>query len=153
MCGLPRTTPDTFILMGGDACHHPSVLRPNKYSPLSDSITPNPLNNTLDPCPGAILEFLHPSYCKDQPIHAIPNLPDGGVNHLRKAAMEVREKLIRLDANENVFTIIARNTTIVDLLEYYPASANDWKAKGWGMAARWQFLRDWERAVKAQKEA
>jgi hypothetical protein len=153
MCGLARTTPDTFILMGGDACHHPSVLRPNKYSPLPDSITPNPLNSSLDPCPGAIFESLHPSYRKDQPFHTIPNLPDGGLNHSREAAVAVREKLIRLDANENVFTIIAHDGTIVDLLEYFPASANDWKAKGWGTAARWRFLRDWERAVKAQEEA
>jgi glyoxylase-like metal-dependent hydrolase (beta-lactamase superfamily II) len=27
------TSPDSFVCMGGDACHHPGVLRPTKYLP------------------------------------------------------------------------------------------------------------------------
>jgi hypothetical protein len=152
MCGLARTTPDTFILMGGDACHHPSVLRPNKYSPLPESISPNPLTDSTTPCPCLVFESLHPSFSKDKPFENCADVPDGGVNHSRKAALETRDKLVRLDGNENVLTIVAHDATIIDVLKFFPESANDWKTRGWGKAARWRFLRDYAGAVQLQQK-
>lgn len=41
MMGLARTTPDSFVLMAADCCHHGGEFRPNQYQPLPDSIDLN----------------------------------------------------------------------------------------------------------------
>lgn len=51
--GLVRTTPDTFVFLGGDVCHHAGVIRPTESIPLPDQI---PAEAVLDqriprPCP------------------------------------------------------------------------------------------------------
>ncbi|KAI9682839.1 MAG: hypothetical protein M1820_010938, partial [Bogoriella megaspora] len=38
ICGLARTTPDTFIFMGGDICHFPGCFRPSPAHPLPHPI-------------------------------------------------------------------------------------------------------------------
>lgn len=50
---LVRTTPDTFVLLGGDVCHHTGDIRPSQYIPLPNTI---PDTAALDakvsrPCP------------------------------------------------------------------------------------------------------
>lgn len=137
------------MLMGGDACHYPGVFRPSSYLPLPENISPHPYTGAIDtPCPGAMFAELHPDHKSDQPFHTYPNVPDGkGVNHCREDALKAREKLMKLDASEDVLTIVAHDGTVLDIIETLPASANDWKAKDWGKKARWRFLR----AYKAEK--
>ena len=62
LCGFACTTtnPDTFMLMGGDACHHGGEFRPTQYLPLPISISPNPLSlMSVTSCPGAAFEAIH----------------------------------------------------------------------------------------------
>jgi glyoxylase-like metal-dependent hydrolase (beta-lactamase superfamily II) len=150
LCGLARTTPDTFILMGGDACHHPGLFRPSEQRPLPDEITPNPLTGSYDlPCPGALFEQVHPAHKGNEPFHTFPDVPDGkGVNHSREGALNSREKLMSLDASDDVFTVIAHDASVLDVVEFFPATSNDWKEKGWGKAARWKFLECYKAGVK-----
>lgn len=99
-----------------------------------------------------MFESLHPAYRKDEPFHTYPDVPDGGVNYSRKAALETREKLMNLDGNENVLTVIAHDTTVMDVLKFFPESANNWKKDGWDKIARWIFLRDWYGAVEDKEK-
>lgn len=60
--GLVRTTPDTFVFLGGDVCHHSGVIRPTELIPLPDII---PKNAVLDeaiprPCPCTAFLSSHP---------------------------------------------------------------------------------------------
>lgn len=63
ICGLVRTTPDTFVFLGGDVCHHGGVIRPTKSIPLPDQI---PEEAVLDkaiprPCPCTAFLSSHPN--------------------------------------------------------------------------------------------
>lgn len=58
-------------------------------------------------------------------------------------------KMTDFDANENIFTMIAHDDTLIDIVEFFPtATANQWKEKGWRELGLWKFLRNFEEAVK-----
>ena len=59
---LVRTTPETFVFLGGDVCHHSGVIRPTPYVPLPDEI---PTETVMDrmiqmPCPCSAFLQSHP---------------------------------------------------------------------------------------------
>lgn len=56
------------------------------------------------------------------------------------------EKLTEFDANDNVLTVIAHDRSLLDILDFYPASANSWKEKGWRQTGMWRFLADFRYA-------
>jgi hypothetical protein len=37
---------------------------------------------------------------------------------------------------------------LLDVIEFFPKSANDWKAKGWKPASRWRFLESFKTAAQ-----
>jgi len=62
ICGLARTTPDTFVFLGGDACHFTGVIRPTSYVPMPEFIPEGPaLDKRLPhPCPCSSFLSSHP---------------------------------------------------------------------------------------------
>jgi glyoxylase-like metal-dependent hydrolase (beta-lactamase superfamily II) len=60
--GLVRTTPDTFVFLGGDVCHHCGVIRPSKLVPLPDEIPEEAVLDQRIPRPCPCMAFLssHP---------------------------------------------------------------------------------------------
>lgn len=52
--------------------------------------------------------------------------------------------LQELDCDENIFVIIAHDSTVRDGVDHFPKSLNAWKEKGWGSGLKWSFLRDLE---------
>lgn len=50
------------------------------------------------------------------------------------------EKLTVFDCMENVFTILAHDGSLLDVLELFPKTANDWKTKAWKENSLWIFL-------------
>ncbi|KAJ8132635.1 hypothetical protein O1611_g985 [Lasiodiplodia mahajangana] len=148
MCALARTTPSTFIFMGADSCHHCGSLRPNKHLPLPDEVSPSPFS--VPPylqgstCPGALLEAIHPQHSSTEPYYS----------HLEQAygrdvaeAKDTIDKMIIFDANEDVFVVIAHDKSLLDVIDFFPQSANEWKEKGWKEAGRWRFLEDFKDAA------
>lgn len=134
--------------MGGDGCHHSGSLRPNKYSPLPDQVSPSPfsvpphLRGTA--CPGAILEAIHPLHVRTQPYY--DRLSEAQGRDVPTAEATIH-KMIRFDANADVFVVTAHDRSLVDIIDFYPKSANDWKARGWKESSRWRFLEDFKGAV------
>lgn len=62
MCGLVRTTPTTFLLLGADTCHTAGCFRPSEFVPMPESLGPE---DGLDgyfssPCPCSVFTQLHP---------------------------------------------------------------------------------------------
>lgn len=150
LCGLARTTcnPDTFVLLGGDVCHHGGIFRPSKYLPVPSSIQPHPCRPSIDGafCPGEAFNELQRSRgrCVADPLftptfgHDIPQIIDT-VGKLQEA-----------DCQDNVFMIIAHDATVRDVVDHFPLSLNSWKEKGWAKATKWAFLRDAEAYWKSR---
>lgn len=146
LCGLARTTtsPETFILMGGDSCHYPGQFRPSKYSKIPSSIEPHPFSSGNPiPCPGDMFEALQTSRGrrKDQAFY------DQAIAADLDVAAETVCKVQEADAVKNIWVVIAHDQAVQRTVDLFPAKANGWKENGWDKVTRWAFLKDFQRAV------
>lgn len=158
LCGLARVKLEGeggggahFILMGGDACHHGGEFRPSKYIPFPDSITPHPFHSLKsteapNPCPGAVFEKLLRDGDATKPFYAVP--ADSKIHYDREQCEASIQKVMEADGNLNVFTVMAHDKSLLDVVDFFPESANEFKEKGWVEAGRWGFLKDFELAAK-----
>lgn len=150
MCGLARVTENSFIFMGGDSCHHGGEFRPSQYLPLPAEIMPNPFNkSSAMPCPGSLFDDLYRDGDGKKPFYAIAKLPDGkGVAHDVDEAERTIGKVIEADARDEVLVVMAHDDSLLDVVDFFPKYANDFKHKGWIENGRWLFLKDFKEAVK-----
>jgi len=147
MCGLARTTsdPPSFIFMGGDIAHHGGEFRPTEYVPIPKEIKPHPKFPpysvaSASPCPGHLFEKIHPKKSSKEPFYE----PGSGASHDKGQAQWSLKGLEEFDANPDVFTVFAHDNSLMDVVEFFPTGANDWKEKGWKPEGRWRFLKDFE---------
>lgn len=143
LCGLARTTtsPDTFILLGGDVCHYAGILRPSKYLPVPKCISPHPCRPMEDGavlCPGSAWEELQNSRGRQSD----DTLFDMTYGMDIPLASQTVHSLQKFDCHENIFVIIAHDSTIRDGAPHFPRNLNDWKARGLGEGLKWSFFRD-----------
>ncbi|KAF2098452.1 metallo-beta-lactamase superfamily protein [Rhizodiscina lignyota] len=152
ICGLARTSlsPPTFILMGADSCHHGGEFRPSQYLPLPKHIVPNPINprrtgawpratHSGSVCPGSLFLDIHFKKSPTQPFY---ELSPNGVHHDKETTEKTIEKIQEFDVNPNVFVCMAHDEHLLDVIDFYPKSANDWKQRGWAEDSKWMFLGD-----------
>ncbi|KAM6536199.1 hypothetical protein FALCPG4_002212 [Fusarium falciforme] len=148
MCALARTTPSSFIFMGGDSCHHCGSLRPSKYLPLPDQVSPSPFSvppySPGSICPGALLEAIHPKRSRTVPYYR--DLSEAQGRDVGEAEATI-DKMTAFDASEDVFVVLAHDGSLLNVIDFFPKSANDWKEKGWKEAGRWRFLEDFKDAA------
>lgn len=151
MCGLARTTENSFILMGADTCHHSGQYRPSPYVPLPENIKPNPYGdgeikfNGGSPC--SIFEEIHPNPAdyRTQQFYTIRVNEDGStVAFDVQKAKDSITGLQEFDAADNVFVICAHDTSLVGVVDVFPQYANEWKHRQWKETGRWKFLGDWK---------
>lgn len=62
------------------------------------------------------------------------------------SAEKTLEKLQEADGAGNVFVIIAHDSHLKGVVDFFPLSANDFLAKGWPEKTRWSFLSDFKHA-------
>lgn len=152
ICALARvtTSPDTFIFMGGDACHHSGEFRPSQWLPLPSSISPNPLHlDSSTPCPGAMFEHLLRDGDETKPFYEIARREDGsGVADDVDEADRTVHKVMEADAQEEILVVMAHDKTLLPVLDFFPKYANDFAKKGWVKDGRWAFLSDFRHAIK-----
>lgn len=55
-------------------------------------------------------------------------------------AKETIRKLAVLDAHPDVLTLLAHDSTAEGVIEVFPASLDEWKAKGWKEKMLWAFM-------------
>ncbi|RDA85888.1 hypothetical protein CP532_2715 [Ophiocordyceps camponoti-leonardi (nom. inval.)] len=154
LCALARVKPSpdsSFVLMGGDACHHMAELRPSPSRPLPDIVDPSPLVH-LPICPGALFNpilFTHPSSGAPDRSRAIYNIATGpNVIHANsEEAQRTVAKLQDVDAADNVLVVIAHDVHLLDVLDFFPATLDDFLVRGWPATSRWRFLKDFQQAV------
>lgn len=155
LSALVRTTAgagtgkDTFVLLGGDVCHYTGILRPSAHLPVPSHILPHPCCGHPDVdestaqagfCPGTAFDDLQQDRGR-KPTDTLYDLTFGLDVPL---ATQTVGKLQELDCDEDVFVIIAHDRFVRDIVPHFPASINDWHAKGWGEQVRWAFLGDLE---------
>lgn len=152
ICGLARVTtnPNSFIFMGGDACHHGGEFRPSQYRLIPEFLTPNPLDfSSKNACPGSSFDDLYRDGDKTKPFYAIARLEDGkGVAENVDEASVTIEKVIEADAQDEVLVVMAHDNSLLTVMDFFPDYANDFKSKGWAEEGRWLFLKDFAEAVK-----
>ncbi len=160
MCGLARTTSsfamqpqhmadrDTFIFMGGDIAHHGGEFRPSVYRPLPSLLPDFPLfpksasAAVRPPCPGELLATIHCTQSATEPFYTSNRADD------HDKTIESVWKMMEFDARDTIFVVLAHDATLLDVVDCYPATANDWYAKEWAKKSRWLFLNDFEDDVK-----
>lgn len=143
LCGLARvsTSPDSFIFMGGDSCHHAGEYRPSEYLPLPSSISPHPFGNNLGPCPGSLFEPLLRDADKTKPFYVPRN------SYNLEEAKRTIAKVQGADALDDVLVIMAHDKDLLGIIDLFPKYANDFSRKKWVETGRWAFLKDFQMAV------
>ncbi|KIV77975.1 hypothetical protein PV11_09747 [Exophiala sideris] len=147
LAGLARTTRDTFMMMGGDLCHHGGEIRPSELLPLPAEIhlsSSRHYQNGI--CPGAAFEAVQKSRSRasNEPFFE----PTMGLDI--PLAIRTIKKVQEADAQDDVLFVYAHDSTIKGIVDLFPRPANDWKAKGWREKVYWKFLEDLEGALKEQ---
>jgi glyoxylase-like metal-dependent hydrolase (beta-lactamase superfamily II) len=153
ICGLARVTAggdDSFIFMGGDACHHGGEYRPTEYLPLPKNITPSPIKSK-SVCPGSLFASV--------PNHQKPNKEfyqlAKNFSHDTDQANQTIHDLEEFDAAENVFVVIAHDPVMLQKeaeIDFFPnGTLNGWKANKLNEKARWLFLKDFAEAAAQGK--
>jgi len=151
LCALARTTADTYIFMGGDAAHHAGEIRPTEYIPLPHEVKLNP-NPPHFPhcCPGELLmNDVHPEKSATKPFYHAAD----GFNENGEVADWTLDGVTEFDANERVFVVIAHDSSLLDVLDFYPKGANEWKSKNWRSQGRWRFLAHFSAGLEDVKAA
>lgn len=109
---------------------------------MPSSVTPNPCHPQSDMpfCPGSAFDELQRSRGRQ----TSDTLYDLTFGYDIPLATRTVGHLQELDCNDNVFVIIAHDSTVRDGVDHFPKSLNAWKEKGWGKQLKWAFLRDLE---------
>lgn len=144
----------SFIHMCGDAVHHAGEMRPTSFLPLPDSIEPSPVPHLhSEACPGHMFaSVLRNGSRTDHILEAVDFT--AGQNIERKYAgmydnIALRDsvrKTEELDADADVFTVMAHDWTLKGVIPEWPESLNGWKERQWKQSTRWKFLADFQEA-------
>lgn len=146
ICALARTTPTTFVFMGGDVCHFGGSFRPTPYTPLPSVI---PASTPVDgrfpsPCPCSIFTGCHPSpaHARTTPFYSVS--PAKGSFYLDpKVSQQSVKKLEEFDACADVLVCLAHDVGLEDVCRFFPhGDMAGWKAEGWKERSRWGFLNE-----------
>ncbi|KAK5213157.1 hypothetical protein LTR41_000736 [Exophiala xenobiotica] len=142
--GLVRTTPDTFVFLGGDVCHHGGVIRPTKSIPLPDEIPEEAVLDKAIPRPCLCTAFLssHPDQANGRttPFLKVTGGPESWYRDPETSRKSV-QALEEFDADPNVLVVIAHDPTSLEVFDFFPnGSMNDWQKNGWKQASHWGFL-------------
>lgn len=144
------TSPDTFIFLGGDLCHHNGEIRPSPYLALPKQIH---LEKSRPPltCPGSfIIENIQASRNRtaNQPIFDPPPNMAFNMTDLK----ETLHKTQQVDAGENVLFINAHDKSIRGVVDFFPKSANEWAKRGWKEDLCWKFLEEFPEVVSSYSQ-
>ncbi|CAD0013444.1 unnamed protein product [Aureobasidium pullulans] len=151
VCALARTTapldaPATFVMMGGDACHHAGEFRPSQYQPLPTEVSPSPESLPQPICPGHLLQDVHCNKSANQPYYEVT---ESFCYDLQQCHSTV-EGLQEFDASDDILLIIAHDASLLGALDFFPDSLNHWREKDLDAKTRWRFLGDFSEAVGRQ---
>ena len=138
-----KTEESTFIFLGGDVAHNCALFRPTFLCPLPELIQLSSPSGIPVECPGEVFATLHRSYNEADGVlksRTTPFCTVTGPHHDVDATQHSIDKLSAFDGLDNIFTILAHDTGLSGVVDFFPRSAAAWKTKGWGERCRWRFL-------------
>ena len=151
---LARTSDDKFIFFGGDVAHHPGEYRPTVQLPLPETIHPSPFAGctSTSSCPGALFADIHPAKesGKDYRTTQFYAL-NPAMNVSLQDAIESVNKMKAFDASPDVFVVIAHDTSLLDVLPFFPETLTNWDSANYKLFGTWRFLKDFKEAVSWQE--
>ncbi|EEB90033.1 hypothetical protein MPER_11814 [Moniliophthora perniciosa FA553] len=144
LAALARVTPTTFLLLGGDTAHHPGQVRPNAR-----------ILETC-PCPASILESTRESVSTEyfSPGSTYFDLQNRTESLLtvtsatpsfyadRATSIDSQRSLGLLEADPDVFLMLAHDPTPLGVIDLFPLTLDAWKEKGWKEQVVWEFLEE-----------
>lgn len=156
LCGLARVTsgPDTFVFMGGDIAHHGGEWRPSTFLPLPEAISPHPfMPSSCQGCPGAMFDSICPlsktNNQRCEPFYEPARLEKGQIHHDVDVATASIHKMQEFDGqfDDSILVLVAHDESLLDAVDFFPKTLNDFAEKGLVSKIRWKFLRDFREAV------
>lgn len=143
-----------FIHLGGDSIHHAGEFRPSEYLPLPDIIKRSPVPKSHPTaCPGHFFGPVLREASNTKPILEIQDPyyeGDGAIKlsliYDEPALRDTVRKDEELDADEDIFTLIAHDWSLKGIIDEWPKNLNSWKERKWKEKTRWKFLEDFEEA-------
>lgn len=151
MCGLARTTPSTFVFLGGDICHFGGSFRPSSTIELPDPVPSAHLDQALPhPCPCSVFTEVHPAgpssaASRTTPFFEVTSFAQSAYLDREQAAQSIKE-LQRFDEHPDVFTCIAHDPTLITVLPFLndkpEVYLNDWQERGLKEKAQWGWLNE-----------
>jgi hypothetical protein len=140
---LVRVTanPSTFVLLAGDAEHHPGLLRPSPGVPLTHTV--------IAALPDPLKAFGAPEY--DNPF-AYAALQNVSIHQDAVTAQTTLSKLQRFDARSDTWILIAHDGSLKttngsdanhknnDAIPLFPKTINEFARRGWKESSRFAFL-------------
>ncbi|KAJ5768254.1 hypothetical protein N7533_000837 [Penicillium manginii] len=155
ICALARTTPDTFVFLGGDICHFAGDFRPSEEIPLPVSIPADALLNSQKypmPCPCEFFSAHHPQLreigpsvdTKSTPFYQLSTHAHSTYKDPATAAITTYGMQKYFDADPNVMVFLAHDTSLLDHLPTFNESPdedlNDWKESGFKQKCHWGWM-------------
>ena len=164
VCGLARTTSDTFVLLGGDCCHFTGVFRPTPFVPLPSHIASSSASKSLHPgYYSQTVSTMSPPTKEDDadvgsdadkgntaPLTGLASpicrlaMHEHSFYEFAQLAQQSVEKLQPLDAHPNIMICLAHDNALFQELPLYNADTskdiNDWFELGIKERLRWRFL-------------
>ncbi|KAA8645443.1 hypothetical protein EYZ11_013543 [Aspergillus tanneri] len=135
-----KSAPDSFILMAGDGCLHGGQLRPSHCLPLPSAITSDTLLlNTDLPSGDLALEKLRAQGDMRIPFYSAAR---GGVSFNADDANTTIKYLQDADGRDDIFVVFSHDDVLLDVVDFFPSTANEFMQKGWVQKSKWAFLRD-----------
>ncbi|RKK85031.1 hypothetical protein BFJ69_g1730 [Fusarium oxysporum] len=165
ICGFARTTPDTFVLLGGDCCHFTGAFRPTRYAPMPSVLSDCHLDSlrAQQSLPCTVFTKHHPA------VTRTGSGPVGKYNARRTPFYEISDqrtsaysdpclaqksidKMQVLDAHPNILICLAHDPKLMSLFKLFnedsKADINDWKERRIKERALWDFLNEFPRDSK-----
>jgi len=175
MCALARTTPDTFLFLGGDICHFAGDFRPSEQVPLPDTMPEAAFGNPEDndvavkralyptPCPCSFFSDHHPqnsgleggnvtSNPNSTPFYRLSTHKHSSYKDPPLAVVTTQKMQQYFDSDPNVLVCLAHDTALLDHLPTFNANPemdlNDWQQQGMKEKCHWGWLKELPRYDK-----
>lgn len=166
MCALARTTPDTFVFLGGDICHFAGDFRPSKGWPFPKNIPEGAFGRESGkakrearypmPCPCAFFTDHHPQKHgsrarsdlepTETPLYKLSTHAHSSYKDPPLASDTLERMRDYFDADSNVLVCLAHDPALLDHLPIFNDDANKdingWKAAGMKEKCHWGFLKE-----------
>lgn len=167
LCALARTTPDTFVFLGGDICHFAGDFRPSAGWPFPANIPEGAFGSKSAkakrearypmPCPCAFFADHHPQRQNpktsqadlkqdETPFYNLSTHQHSSYKDPPLAKDTLRKMRDYFDADPNVLVCLAHDPALLDHLpafnEHPEKDINAWRAEGIKEKVHWGFLKE-----------